>query len=226
MGVPSKMALKAVLILATIGLVYAQSHCSGVQDCTCADRSFNECMEPFTDVQLHVASLAECKIGCDAIATNNGECDWFIYDATGGQEKNCKLFGPGDEPMADYLTSCNVIGKPLRNEMDVCLADPGDQVCNNFCPNGCESCAGDICNAYVETECVQKESESSISPSIPDVSVCQTLMTMQGSSEVINYFTYDQRAQECRGYRSGSRFCVNIVAAQSMDLADIDACRA
>ena len=219
------MALKAVLILATIGLVYSQSHCSGLQDCTCADRSFNECMEPFTDVQLHVASLAECKTECDAIATNNGDCDWFIYDVT-GREKNCKLFGPGHEPMADYLTSCNVLGRPLRNEMDACLAEPGDPVCNaNFCPGGCESCAGDACNAYVETECVYVEA-GTVAPSIPNFPMCQTFMTSIGSSEIINYFTYDQRAQDCMGFSSGQRFCDNVVAAQTMDLADIDACQA
>ena len=226
------MALKELLILATIGLVYSQSHCSAYEDgyndgedCTCADRSFNECMEPFTDVQLHVDSLAECKEECDAIANSNGDCDWFIFDQTGGQDKNCKLFGPSYESMAGYLNSCNVIGGPLRNEIDACLAEPGDPVCDNanFCPAGCQSCAGDICNAYAETECVPKEPESSTSSSIPSISICQTLMTSRGLSEIINYFTYDQRAKECRGYSSGRRSCVNTVAAQSLD---IDACRA
>ena len=224
------MALKAFLILATIGFVYSQSHCSAYesgyndgQDCSCADRSFRECSEPSTDVQLHVASLIECKSKCDEIIDL---CDWFIFDQAGGQETNCKLFGPGEESMADYLASCNVWGGPLRDEMDTCLLDPADMACNdNFCPGGCESCDGDRCSDLVETECVPTVVDSSTTNSIPSIATCQTVMTMQGLSETINYFTFDQRAKVCRGYPSGQRSCINVVAAQTISNSDIDDCR-
>merc|ERR1712083_915704 len=65
MGVQARMALKAVLILATVGLVYSQgSHCSAFgggandgRDCTCGDKAFNECDEPNTNDQFHVNTL-------------------------------------------------------------------------------------------------------------------------------------------------------------------------
>ena len=223
------MALKALLILTAIGCVYSQSHCSAYEsgyndgeDCSCADRSFKECSEPSTDVQLHVPSFMDCKYECDAIVE---ACDWFIFDQTGSQEMNCKLFGPGEESMTNYLASCNVWGAPLRNEMDTCLLDPADMACNdNFCPGGCESCVGDRCNDLVGTECVPKVVESSTTNSIPSFPTCQTIMTTLGLSETINYFTYDQRGKVCKGYPSGQRSCANVVAAQSMTNVDIDAC--
>merc|ERR1719341_1625894 len=72
--VPSAMALKAVLILAALGLVYSEnSHCSAFggtngndgRDCTCGDKAFSDCLEPVTDDQIHTANLEECKFQCD-----------------------------------------------------------------------------------------------------------------------------------------------------------------
>merc|ERR1719341_1342499 len=99
--VPSAMALKAVLILAALGLVYSEnSHCSAFggtngndgRDCTCGDKAFSDCLEPVTDDQIHTANLEECKFQCDLFASF-GACDWFIY-VTAGMDENCHLFGP------------------------------------------------------------------------------------------------------------------------------------
>ena len=225
------MALKAMFILATIGFVYSQSHCSAFgggtndgQDCSCADRSFNECLEPPPTQQLAVANLAECKSECDLLLTTAGACDWFIFDQTGGGQDNCKLFG--EMSMDAYLASCKIIGGPLRNEEDACFADPGDLVCTNaFCPGGCVSCAGDKCDGLVGTECTQTSAESSTTPSTPSVSACQTAMTMQGISNIINFFTFDQDGRICKGYPNGRRFCNNIVAAQIINLDDLESCQ-
>merc|ERR1712061_502375 len=133
MGVPSTMALKSVLILAAIGLVYSEySKCSAgndKRDCTCADKAFNDCQEPVTEDQIHVADLAECKFQCD-LFNSFGACDWFVYEQTGGMDENCHLFGPGKEPMADYLSSCNRVGGALRNEAGECLDGP-DNLCDS-----------------------------------------------------------------------------------------------
>ena len=231
------MALKAVpllLLLAIVGSVHSQSHCSSYgggtnegRDCSCADRSFRECLEPSTEDELHVADLAECKSECDELATVGG-CNWFIFDQTGGQDINCKLYGPGKESMVGYLSSCNVIGGALRNEADTCLADLPPPFCQNtfYCPGGCRSCAGDTaCNDFAETECTIGVAESSTTNAAPNLIACQSVMTVQGASEVINYFTFDQRAELCKGFPSGNRFCNKMVASQTMDLADIQSCQ-
>merc|ERR1719209_1209316 len=115
------MALKAVLILAPIGFGYSQSHCSAFEDgtndgrdCTCRDRSFRECAEPVTGAQIPVANLEECKSLCSVWSA----CEWFIFDRSGAQDFNCKMFSTGQDSMADYLSSCNTVGGPLRNEVD------------------------------------------------------------------------------------------------------------
>ena len=233
--VPSNMALKSIFILAIIGFVYSQSHCSAFgggttdgEDCSCADRSFNECSEPSSTHQLEVANLAECKSECDILATTVGACDWFIFDQTGGGQDNCKLFGAFEPEMSmdAYLGSCKITGGPLRNEEDACFVDPEDPACNNaFCPGGCVSCAGDRCNGFVGTGCTPTSAESSTTTSIPSVSACQSVMTMQGISNIINYFTFDQGGRLCKGYPNGRRFCNNIVAAQTMDLDDLESCQ-
>merc|ERR1719206_702901 len=98
------MALKAVLLLATVALVSSQSSCNtDDRDCRCADKSFQDCQEPVTADMIHVADLAECKFQCD-LFNSFGACDWFVYEQTGGMDENCHLFGPGKETMADYLS--------------------------------------------------------------------------------------------------------------------------
>jgi len=221
------MALKAVLLLATVALVSSQmSSCNtDDRDCRCADKSFKECQEPVTADMIHVADLAECKFQCD-LFNSFGACDWFIYEQTGGMDENCHLFGPGKETMADYLSSCNQVGGALRNEAGECLDGP-----DAFCPSspycsGCVSCAADPCGLLVETECTIANSEVTTTPSSPSVEACRSVTTSQGNSNNINFFIYDQRAETCWGYDSGKRSCSNVVAAQTMDQATIDSCRA
>ena len=140
-------------------------------------------------------------------------------------DENCHLFGPGKETMADYLSSCNQVGGALRNEAGECL-DGVEAVCGQSFCNGCASCAADACGLLVETECVIANSEVSTSNSIPNVEGCRGTMMSQGNSNNINFFIYDQRAETCWGYDSGKRSCSNVVAAQTMDQATIDSCRA
>merc|ERR1712233_224088 len=105
MGVSSNMALKAILILATIGFAstQTQSHCSAYadgtndgRDCSCADRFYEECAEPSTDAQLPVANLEECQSLC----SDWSGCEWFIFDRSGGEQFNCKMFSTGQVAMA------------------------------------------------------------------------------------------------------------------------------
>merc|ERR1712156_648641 len=161
MGVLATMALKAVLLLATVALVSSQmSSCNtDDRDCRCADKSFKECQEPVTADMIHVADLAECKFQCD--------------------------------------------------------------LCN-----GCASCAADACGLLVETECTIANSEVTTTTAIPTVEGCRSVTTSQGNANNINFFIFDQRAEICWGYDSGKRSCSNVVAAQTMDQATIDSCRA
>ena len=213
-SVPSKMALKAVLILATIGSVY--SHVCD-RDCSCADRSFQECHEPSTATKLPVVNLEECNSLCSAWS----DCAWFIFDRTGGQHLNCKMFSTGAETMAQYLSSCNRVGGPLRNEVDACLGDLPDVLCGDdrYCPGGCSSCAGDRCNDFAETVCTMTAT-TDITTYPTDALQCQNTLTNIGSSHepIISYFTYDHRSWRCAGYPSGERACAFVVAAKNMDI--------
>merc|ERR1712212_336019 len=219
---PSNMALKALLVLATIGFVYSQSHCSAFEDgtndgrdCSCADRSFGECSEWSTIAQFPVVNLEECQARCSAWS----RCGWLIFDRSGSEHLNCKMFAWAGAPMSGYLNSCNMDGGPLRNEQDNCLGDLTDTYCGNanFCPGGCASCAADRCNDFAETECVVTSPE--IATAIVSYAVdCQAVMTAQGLDAIINYFTYDNRAMLCKGYSDGQRSCDNVVAAKNMDI--------
>jgi len=211
---PSNMAFKAVLILATIGFVCSQSHCSADdRDCSCADRSYGGCVEPSTGAKLNVVNLEECQALCSAWSA----CEWFIFDKN-PHDFNCRMFGPDRKSMADYLSSCSLVGGPLRNEVDKCLAELQDALCGNanFCPGGCASCAGDRCNDFAETECTVTSLETSTS-TVPDAFFCQTVMTFK-TSNFINYFTFDQYAELCKGFPDGRRSCANIVAAKNTDI--------
>merc|ERR1711868_267624 len=138
MGSPiSAMALKALLILAALGLVYSEnSHCSAFsgangndgRDCTCGDKAFEDRIEPVTDDQIHTADFAECKFQCDLFASF-GACDWFLF-VNSGTDENCHLFGPGKESMDDSSTL-------------------GGGICGmaSYCPKGCVDCtSSDKCN--------------------------------------------------------------------------------
>merc|ERR1712233_283431 len=228
MGVSSNMTLKAVLILATIGLACSEnSHCSAYEDgtndgrdCSCADRFYSQCMEPSTDSQLPVDTLEECQSLCSVWSG----CEWFIFEPH-GEHLNCKMFSTGQVSMADYLRSCYLVGGALRNEVDSCLGVFGvaqDLICSNanFCPGGCSSCAGDRCNGFAETECIMYSEGTGISLTLPDVLSCQIAATANGDTvhNILNYFTFDQYEESCRGYESGERRCYNVVAAKNLDI--------
>ena len=130
------------------------------------------------------------------------------------------MFTTTSGSMSWYLNSCNLDGGPLRNEQDNCLGDLTDTYCGNanFCPGGCASCgAGDRCNDFAETECTVTSLETSIS-TVPDAFFCQTVMTARGTDNIINYFTFDQYAELCKGFPDGRRSCANIVAAKNIDI--------
>merc|ERR1711936_939336 len=226
MGVSSNMALKAGLILATIGFVYSQSHCSAFEDgtndgrdCSCADRSFGECFEPTTGAQLPVATLEECNSLC----SDWSACAWFIFYQTATVHLNCRMFTTGPESMADYLSTCNSIGGPLRNEVDACLGDLQDVLCSDdrVCPGGCSLCAGDRCNDFAETGCAMRESANFASSATTNAFQCQTQMTTLPQAydvDDVNYFNFDVISWDCDGYPNGRRSCARVVAAKNVDV--------
>merc|ERR1712038_857095 len=222
MGVPSRMALKAAILLATVGLVYSQSHCSAFdsdsnfgRDCTCGDRAFDDCDEPNTNDKFHVNSIDECKFQCD-LFNSFGACDWFLYYGAQGMDENCHLFGPGKESMTDYVNSCNLQGGALRNSNDECINDVDWCDDSSRCPGKCASCSSDACNGYVETGCSKKGDESATSDAIPTLELCINTMTALGPSaqeqkDEVNFYTYDKRGELCTGYPDGDRFCTSAV---------------
>merc|ERR1719209_498973 len=141
------MALKAVLLLALVGLVYSESHCSGAvggsglegRDCTCADKAFGECDEPAAQDSVHVNTWQECKAQCDLFASFQ-MCEWWLFNEVNGMDENCHMFNIDRESMPDYLGSCNLIMGPLFDKNDDPLTD----------------CNGDTCYGYVESECAKK----------------------------------------------------------------------
>merc|ERR1719454_2099651 len=151
------MALKAAIFLATVGLVYSQSHCSAFdsdsnfgRDCTCGDKAFDSCKEPNTNDKFHVNTIDECKFQCD-LFNSFGACDWFLYYQGGGMDENCHLFGPGKEGLTDFLNTCTVRGGALRNSDDKCLEAVNWCENTGICPGGCATCTDDPCNGYAET---------------------------------------------------------------------------
>merc|ERR1719219_3171630 len=130
------MALKAVLLLAAfVGLVYSATPCTGKGDCTCADKSFDECDEPNTGDKVHVETWSECKAQCDLFASF-GACAWWLYDQQQGMDENCHLFSPSRESMGVYLDSCNIVMGPLRNVDGACFADSCSDTDDSHCPGG------------------------------------------------------------------------------------------
>merc|ERR1712130_134873 len=229
MGVSSNMTLKAVLILATIDLACSEnSHCSAYEDgtndgrdCSCADSFYSQCMEPSTDGKLPVANIEECQSLCSVWSG----CEWFIFDQSGGEHLNCKMFSTGQVSMADYLRSCYLVGGALRNEVDSCLGDFGvaqDLICSNanFCPGGCSSCAGDRCNGFAETECIMYSEGTATIHTLTNALICKAAATSNGDTvyNIINYFVFDQYGEVCTFYRSGERLCSKVVAAKNLDI--------
>ena len=158
----------------------------------------------------------------------------LLQVASAGQDENCHLFGPGKESMGDYLTSCNEIAQPTRMADDTCIANPDEYpllngICGltSKCPNGCKSCAGDTCNGYVETGCVMKTEGTNVVDSTPTIDTCQAFAISNGdaSDNVITFFKFGQREEECRVYYSGERDCAYQVADVAMDMGTITGCQ-
>merc|ERR1712045_981367 len=205
MGVPSRMALKAVIFLATVGLVYSDSHCSAVsdangantgRDCTCGDKGYNDCDEPNTNDKFHVNTIDECKFQCD-LFKSFGACDWF---------------GPCKEGLSDFLNTCTVRGGALRNADDKCLEEVDYCANPGICPGGCATCTDDPCNGYAETGCTKKGTESATSTAIPTIEQCFNAMSALGVSaqveaDEVNFYTYDLQSELCKGWPSGERSC-------------------
>merc|ERR1719341_1380196 len=198
------MALKAVLLLAVVGLVYSESHCSGAvggtgeqgRDCTCADKAFGECDEPAAQDSVHVITWQECLAQCDLFASF-GMCEWWLFN--------------GDrETMADYLGSCNIIMGPLFDTDDTLL---------NYCDSD------DTCYGYVESECAKKGIEVETAPNLPSSEACQSIMAARSNANTITYYMYDVRAKVCKGYSDGLRACENQVSLHTLKEADIDSCQ-
>merc|ERR1719350_415455 len=172
------MALKTVLLLALVGLVYSLS-CSGDRDCTCADKAFGECDEPSAGDAVHVNTWQECKAQCD-LFFSFGACDWWLFNAVNGMDENCHLFNPEREPMTDYLGSCNIVMGPLFDNADNQLTD----------------CSKDGCEGYVESECAKKgiEVDTAETP-LPNAEACQLVMISRAGANALTYYTYDVRAK-------------------------------
>merc|ERR1711934_1229887 len=119
---------KVMLLLGTCALLISQVgsvwQCNPTnRDCSCSDFSYRDCLEPVGDEQIHTANLEECIFQCDLFASF-GACDWLLFDQTNGMDENCHLFGPGEEPMEDYINSCNLRGHPTRDINNECYIDP------------------------------------------------------------------------------------------------------
>jgi len=230
------MASKVTLLL--VGLALAASladsayHCNpDNRDCSCADFSYKECQAPVSNDNIHVLDLEECIFQCD-LFHSFGACDWFRFDQTGGEDENCHLHGPGNEPMLDYLSSCNKRGRPTRDINEACYIDPtisgmADNFCKSesFCPGGCTSCNDDICGKIHETECTMEDEGTDNSASAGTEDGCNLLCTSLGAnSNEISYLVWGEREEQCICYPVGKRFCNNIIMEWGVTLDDYFRC--
>merc|ERR1712083_869343 len=125
--------------------------------------------------------------------------------------------------------------EPTRLADDTCIAnpDPNDNILNGICgltskcPNGCKSCAGDTCNGYVETGCAMKTEGTNALDSTPEFANCQAYAITNGGAidNVITFFKFARREEECRVYYSGERDCLYQVATWNMDMDPITGCQ-
>ena len=144
------------------------------------------------------------------------------------------MFGPGKESMADYLTSCNLKGQPTRRKDDTCIMDSsstlGGNICNmaSYCPQGCVDCtSSDKCNGYVETGCSMTDPGTAQSEAAPTFEGCQAFAVTNGDNidNIVTFFTFASREEECRTYPTGKRSCAYKVARQTMSMDDITDCQ-
>merc|ERR1711981_751977 len=139
MGVPSTMALKTVLLLALVGLVYSLS-CSGDRDCTCADKAFGECDEPGAGDAVHVNTWQECKAQCDL---------FFSKDDCGGYvESECAKKGievdTADTPLPN-ADACQLvmISRASANALTYYTYDVRAKVCKGY-GDGARACDNQV----------------------------------------------------------------------------------
>merc|ERR1719507_2418804 len=228
------MATKVMLLLGICALIVSQVEslyqCDpDRRDCSCSDFSYKDCQEPVTEDQIHTDNLEECIFQCD-LFHSFGACDWFLYDNTDGMDENCHLFGPGREPMKDYLDSCNDRGRPTRDIDNTCYIDPlSDPVhfCDSTdrCPGGCKTCAADdICDKIHETECVMSTEGTDNSNSAPTADGCNYFCTAEGLSGDVSYLVYSLREERCVCHYTGKRFCNNIIMEWGATLDDYIRC--
>merc|ERR1712089_34055 len=134
------MSLLAVVFMSILGIaVGGHANCNPLMhDCSCGDKSFDQCNEPNPAVSIHVTDLNECILNCDLFATF-GQCDWLVY-FNHGPDENCHLHAQG-ETMEEYLYTCNTVGQPTRYQDGHCMTDYAP-VCNVglFCNEGCRPC--------------------------------------------------------------------------------------
>merc|ERR1712179_882116 len=103
------MSLKAAVFLSLLGAALALDHANcdvDNNDCSCADKAYDQCAEPNPTVSIHVGDLQECILNCDLFATFQ-QCDWLVY-YNRGPDENCHLFAQG-ETMQQYLDTCNTL---------------------------------------------------------------------------------------------------------------------
>jgi len=92
-----------------------------------------------------------------------------------------------------------------------------------MCPGKCASCDDDPCEGYIETGCSILATESATSDSPENLEDCFNFVTSQGPTaqeqkEEANFFTFDKRAQICKGYPSGDRSCTSSVVQYSPEM--------
>merc|ERR1712211_41053 len=115
----------------------------------------------------------------------------------------------------------------LVSSQSSCNTDDRDCRCADKSFKECqEPVTADMIHVADLAECTIANSEVTTTTAVPNADGCRTVTTSQGNSNNINFFIYDQRAEICWGYDSGKRSCSNVVAAQTMDQATIDSCRA
>merc|ERR550517_740854 len=229
------MALKAVLILATVGLVYSQGHTAAllVAEPT-MEGTAPAVTKPSTNATSPTPTINSTRIPWKS-ASSSVTCLPALMPVTGSstteQEAWTRTATCLDQAMSQYLGSCNMVGGALRNSEDKCIEDVPYCTSAGICPGGCAKCdTDDICNGYVETGCTKKGTESSTSTGIPTIEGCYTVMTSQGPSaqveaDEINFYFFDKRAELCKGYPPGERDCTSSVVDQTMPLETIKQCR-
>merc|ERR1712179_344343 len=225
------MSLKAAVFLNLLGAALALDHANcdvDNNDCSCADKAYDQCAEPNPTVSIHVGDLQECILNCD-FATFQ-QCDWLVY-YNRGPDENCLLFAQG-ETMQQYLDTCNTMGQPTRHPDGDCMTDsplvcagPGAGI---TCNEGCRACdRGDRCNVNYHQSACTMQAEYVTATELDSLTVegCTAACIAQSVSTDATYFTWDRSAQACKCYNGGNRECVKEVVMAGFSHSDVLACR-